>query len=66
MCESKIFIEENGSLRQVADEIIYIKKNGSFIEAYTVEGDTIRFKDYDIKYIDFMSSKVVLIKASSH
>ncbi len=65
MCETKIYVEEDGSLKLIAEEVIYIRKNGDRIEAYRIDGDNVKIQGYEIKYIDFMTSKVVLTRLSS-
>lgn len=62
MCESKVLEEVHGELKLIVDEVIYIRKSGDSIEVVKISGEREILKNYDIKYIDFLSSKIVVVK----
>jgi|Deesub1362B_J571_1020462.scaffolds.fasta_scaffold00005_143 predicted RNA-binding protein len=62
MCESKIYVKENGKEEMVAEDIVYIYFGENKITAVTLAGERIELEGYRVDKIDFMGHKVLLAK----
>ena len=62
MCESKVYVEENGEAKLIAEEVVYMKYEGDGYTIVRLGGETRKLSGYVLKDIDFLSHKVTLVK----
>jgi len=60
MCESKLVVLENGKEKVVADNVAYLDLER--MEAIRLGGERISLKDYQLKAIDFLNHKILIIR----
>ena len=60
MCESKLVVLENGEEKVVADNVAYLDLER--MEAIRLGGERISLKDYQLKAIDFLNHKILIIR----
>lgn len=60
MCESKLVVLENGEEKVVADNVAYLDLER--MEAIRLGGERISLKDYQLKAIDFLNHRILIIR----
>jgi len=60
MCESKLVVLENGEEKVVADNVAYLDLER--MEAIRLGGERVSLKDYQLKAIDFLNHKILIIR----
>lgn len=60
MCESKLVVLENGEEKVVADNVAYLDLER--MEAIRLGGERISLKDYQLKAIDFLNHRILVIR----
>jgi len=60
MCESKLVALENGEEKVIADNVAYLDLER--MEAIRLGGERISLKDYQLKAIDFLNHKILIIR----
>lgn len=65
MCESKVFMVEEGVERLVLDEVILLKPVEGGFTAVTLNGEAHVLRGVRLAYIDFLNHKVVLVRGAS-
>ncbi len=60
MCESKLFVRENGDERLVSDDIVsLVLTEEGYYKAYRMDGKVFELKGYVLDHIDFLKHKIV-------
>jgi len=62
MCESKVYLDDNGEVKLLAEDIIYLKCIGSEYVAIDIQGKEYRITGYKLKNIDFLNHRIVFGK----
>lgn len=60
MCESKVYINEGGELRLIADEVVSMISKGNGYVFIDIAGRTYEIQEVVIEFIDFVQHKVIL------
>lgn len=62
MCESKVYLVEDGKMNLVAEEVVSMTPKGNGYVFVDISGKKYELEDVVIEYIDFVQHKVVLKK----
>lgn len=62
MCESKVYINEEGELRLIADEVVSMIPKGNGYVFIDIVGRTYEVQEVVIEFIDFVQHRVILKK----
>lgn len=60
MCESRVYLMENGKMNLVAEEVVSMVPKGNGYVLVDIAGRRYEVEDAVIEYIDFVQHKVVL------
>ncbi|PCN50427.1 RNA-binding protein [Candidatus Geothermarchaeota archaeon ex4572_27] len=62
MCESKVYVVEDGDMKLLAEDVVYLKKEGDTYVIVNLQGERITLTNYVLRDIDFLSHKVVFAR----
>ncbi|MEM1645804.1 MAG: CooT family nickel-binding protein [Ignisphaera sp.] len=62
MCESKVYLMEDGKMNLVAEEVVSMVPKGNGYVFIDITGRRYELENVNIEYIDFVQHKVVLKK----
>jgi len=60
MCESRVYLMENGKINLVAEDVVSMTPKGNGYVLVDIAGRRYEVEDVVIEYIDFVQHKVVL------